>query len=167
MPTAKKKSVQSGVLVKASKVNVFQVAILVSLFVIAGVVYKVYSHGSSYPATVKVGVLGLPTGANVTFKADRTFGTCGASFIAGTNAPKTCTSTTNIGANITYPTHLTIGGRLYTAYNECRYYFSLTQSAGAGCGAGDPANGSFAISDSPDSTGTGMDISYRAQTGGY
>lgn len=161
MPTAKKKPVQSGVLVKASKVNVFQVAILVSLFVIAGVVYKVYSHGSSYPATVKIGVTGLPTGTNVTFKADRTFGSCGTSFAVATNSSRTCTSTANMGANITYPTHVTVGGRVYSAYNECAGGYSLSIAAGGGCGGGDPANGSFSISDAPDSNAKSMDISYR------
>jgi peptidoglycan hydrolase-like protein with peptidoglycan-binding domain len=45
MANAKKSAPKSGALVKKSKINVFQIAILVSLFVVAGVIYKVYSHG--------------------------------------------------------------------------------------------------------------------------
>ena len=43
----KKEAPKSGMLVKASRVNLFQVIILVLLFVVAGVVYKVYSHGAT------------------------------------------------------------------------------------------------------------------------
>lgn len=68
MPTAKKKaptaktaatSKPNSVLVKTSKINVFQVAILVLLFVTAGVVYKVYSNaGGCYGVTFKYGSQG-------------------------------------------------------------------------------------------------------------
>lgn len=47
MAVAKKKANNSsGLLVKTGKINVFQVSILVLLFVLAGVVYKVYSSAS-------------------------------------------------------------------------------------------------------------------------
>lgn len=53
MPSTKKKmTTKPGVLIQASKVNVFQVSIFVLLCVVAGVVYKVYSHGASF-STVK------------------------------------------------------------------------------------------------------------------
>ena len=48
MPQSKKKTqVSNSLLVKSSKINVFQVTILVLLLAVIGVVYKVYSHGSA------------------------------------------------------------------------------------------------------------------------
>lgn len=54
MPTASKKATSksavtanNSMLVKTSKINVFQVTILVLLLAVIGVVYKVYSHGSA------------------------------------------------------------------------------------------------------------------------
>lgn len=47
MPTAKKKIVPNGTLIKPKKVNYFQLAILIGVLIIAGVVIKVVSHAGS------------------------------------------------------------------------------------------------------------------------